>query len=87
MKKNKEKAAWVLGGFCLAGALAVDVLCVLFLLEVLQSRWILNLIIGIGILLHIVFSLYEIARSKWILAGVSLALALAYIAGMVLYNL
>lgn len=86
-KKEKEKTAWALGGFCLIGALAVDVLCVLFLLDVLQSRWILNTIIGIGILLHIVFSLYEMVRSKWILAGGSLVFALAYIAGMVLYNL
>ncbi len=87
MKKNREKEAGLLGGFCVVTALALDVVCVLFLLDVTQKWWILNFIMGLGILLHIALALQGVTRRKWITAWISLALVLGYAVGIVFYNL
>lgn len=44
IKKMKEKDIRLALLFCMFTALAADILCVLFLLGILQSRWILNVI-------------------------------------------
>ena len=52
IKKMKEKDIRLVLLFCMLTALAADILCVLFLLGILQSRWILNVISALAILLR-----------------------------------
>ena len=50
IKKMKEKDIRLVLLFCMLTALAADILCVLFLLGILQSRWVLNVISALAIL-------------------------------------
>ena len=62
IKKMKEKDIRLALLFCMFTALA-DILCVLFLLGILQSRWVLNVISALAILLHTALALRVCAKT------------------------
>lgn len=52
-KKINEKDVRALWIFCAVTATITDVLCVLFLLNVVQNHWFLNFIQALAVLLHL----------------------------------
>ena len=71
IKKMKEKDIRLVLLFCMLTALAADILCVLFLLGILQSRWILNVISALAILLHIALTLFGFVQKRTVVVWVS----------------
>ena len=87
IKKMKEKHIRLVLLFCMLTALAADILCVLFLLGILQSRWILNVISALAILLHIALTLFGFVQKRTVVVWVSLLLLIGYTGNFLYYNL
>lgn len=73
--------------FCMLTALAADVLCILFLLGMLQSRWVLNVISALAILLHTALALSAFVQKRTVIVWVSLLLLIGYAGNLIYYNL
>ena len=71
----KEKDIRLALLFCMFTALAADILCVLFLLGILQSRWVLNVISALAILLHTALALFGFVQKRTVVVWVSLPFA------------
>ena len=70
------------------GAMSVlDILCVLFLLGILQSRWVLNVISALAILLHTALALFGFVQKRTVVVWVSLLLLIGYTGNFIYYNL
>ena len=87
IKKIKEKDIRLVLLFCMLTALAADILCVLFLLGILQSHWILNVISALAILLHIALTLFGFVQKRTVVVWVSLLLLVGYTGNFLYYNL
>ena len=87
IKKMKEKDIRLVLLFCMLTALAADILCVLFLLGILQSHWILNVISALAILLHIALTLFGFVQKRTVVVWVSLLLLVGYTGNFLYYNL
>ena len=87
IKKMKEKDIRLVLLFCILTALVADVLCVLFLLGVLQSRWVLNVISALAILLHTALALFWFVQKRTVVVWVSLFLLIGYTGNFIYYNL
>ena len=87
IKKMKEKDIRLALSFCMLTALAADVLCVLFLLGVLQNRWVLNVISALAILLHTALALFGFVQKRTVVVWVSLLLLIGYTGNFIYYNL
>ena len=85
IKKMKEKDIRLVLLFCMLTA--ADILCVLFLLGILQSRWILNVISALAILLHIALTLFGFVQKRTVVVWVSLLLLIGYTGNFLYYNL
>ena len=86
MKKVREKDVQKLEIFCIITALAVIVLCILFLFNLLQNHWFLNFILGLGVLLHVALTLLMVVQNKIAFAVCTLLFAVFYGAGLVYFN-
>lgn len=87
IKKIKEKDLRMVMLFCMLTALAADVLCILFLLGVLQSRWVLNVISALAILLHTALALSAFVQKRNVIVWVSVLLLIGYAGNLIYYNL
>lgn len=87
MKKIKEKEQDLFLWFCIVIAVTADVLCVLFLLNVVQNRWFLNFIHALAVLLHLAFAVLALVRGKRKLCFVSAGVMAVYLISLALYNL
>jgi len=87
MKKINEKDLCILWIFCAATAAMTDILCVLFLLNVVQNHWFLNFIQVLAILLHLSLLLLGLIKKKWVFSIGSAVLLLAYTGSLIYYNL
>lgn len=87
MKKINEKDLVALWMFCIVTSLITDVLCILFLLNVVQNHWFLNFIQALAVLLHLALMLLCLMKKKWILCGCSGVLVLLYMGSLVFYNI
>lgn len=87
IKKMKEKDIRLTMLFCMLTALAADILCVLFLLGVLQNRWVLNVISALAILLHTALVLFGFVQKRTVVVWVSLILLVGYTGNFIYYNL
>ena len=87
IKKMKEKDIRLALLFCMFTALAADILCVLFLLGILQSRWVLNVISALAILLHTALALFGFVQKRTVVVWVSLLLLIGYTGNFIYYNL
>lgn len=87
IKKMKEKDIRLALLFCMFTALAVDILCVLFLLGILQNRWVLNVISALAILLHTALALFGFVQKRTVVVWVSLLLLIGYTGNFIYYNL
>ncbi len=87
MDKGKEREIRRLEFFCTITAFAASVLCVLFLFGILQARWLLNFILGLGMLLHVAALLLYLVKRRHTLAIVSLVFMVVYSSGLVYFNL
>ena len=87
IKKMKEQDIRLVLLFCMLTALAADILCVLFLLGILQSHWILNVISALAILLHIALTLFGFVQKRTVVVWVSLLLLVGYTGNFLYYNL
>ena len=86
-KKINEKDLRALWIFCAATAMLTDVLCVLFLLNVVQNHWFLNFIQALAVLLHLSLLLLGLMKKKWVFSIGSAVLMLAYAGSLIYYNL
>lgn len=87
IKKMKEKDIRLALSFCMLTALAADILCVLFLLGVLQNRWVPNVISALAILLHMALALFGFVQKRTVVVWVSLILLIGYTGNFIYYNL
>lgn len=87
VKKIKEKDIGILESFCAVTAVLAGILCVLYLLDVLQNQWFLNFILGLGALLHVSLALLTFIRQKKIAMGLSALLTVFYIACLIYFNI
>ena len=87
IKKMKEQDIRLALLFCMLTALAADILCVLFLLGILQSRWVLNVISALAILLHTALALFGFVQKRTVVVWVSLLLLIGYTGNFIYYNL
>ena len=87
IKKMKEKDIRLALLFCMFTALAAVILCVLFLLGILQSRWVLNVISALAILLHTALALFGFVQKRTVVVWVSLLLLIGYTGNFIYYNL
>ena len=62
-------------------------LCVLFLLNVMQNHWFLNFIQALAVLLHLSLLLLGLMKKKWVFSIGSAVLMLAYAGSLIYYNL
>ena len=81
IKKMKEKDIRLVLLFCMLTALATDILCVLFLLGIL------NVISALAILLHIALTLFGFVQKRTVVVWVSLLLLIGYTGNFLYYNL
>ena len=86
-KKINEKDLRALWIFCATTAALTDVLCVLFLLNVVQNHWFLNFIQALAVLLHLSLLLLGLMKKKWVFSIGSAVLMLAYAGSLIYYNL
>ena len=86
-KKINEKDVRALWIFCAVTATITDVLCVLFLLNVVQNHWFLNFIQALAVLLHLSLLLLGLLKKKLVFSIGSAVLMLAYAGRLIYYNL
>lgn len=87
MDKVKERDIRRLEFFCSVTAFVASVLCILFLFGILQRRWLLNFILGLGVLLHVAMLLLYLVKRRHVLAVVAFAFMVVYILGLVYFNI
>lgn len=87
MKKIKEKEIRAAELFCVVTALVTDVVCILYLLNIVQFHWSLSLIHILAILLHATLGLLGFVQKKRGMAGIAVLLVLIYLAGLIYYNI
>jgi hypothetical protein len=75
MKKIKEKDICILRGLCVVIALAVGTLSVLYLIGILQNGWCLDVILGLGVLLHAALAVLLFVEHRNVISGIALVLA------------
>lgn len=86
MKKNCEKELQLLEMLCVVIALAACIPGILFLFDIVQTYWCLNVTFILGILLHAALALLLLVRRKNVYAGISALLMLFYAGALVYFN-
>lgn len=86
MKKIKEKDIRSFEAVCVMAALAVCVLCILFLFDLLQNHWFLNLILGLGVLLHVALFLLAYLKRNTTFAVLAAVLAVWFLGTLIYFN-
>lgn len=84
MNKMKEKEIQALEIFCIITSLLTVVLSVMFLFDFWQSYWFLNVILGLGVLLHLALALLFLIGHKTVQTLVS-GLFMLFYAGVFVY--
>lgn len=84
MKQIKEKDRRILEGFCGVTAIATGVLCILYLLDLLQNHWFLSFTMGLAVLLHVSLSLLFFIRRRHLQMTLAVLAAVFY-AGCLIY--
>ena len=84
MKKVCDSDIRNLELFSMVTALLLAVLCVVYIVNILQELWVLNLILILGCLMHTSMALLEMVRHRHFLALLLGLMALAC-AGLLIY--
>ena len=87
MKKAKEKNIRILEAFCILTAAAAGVFCILYLLDLTQNYWFLNLILGLGVLLHVSMSFLSVVKRAYFPAVAAALAAVFYAVCLVFFML
>lgn len=84
MNKMKEKEIQALEIFCIITSLLTVVLGVMFLFDFWQSYWFLNVILGLGVLLHLALVLLFLVGHKTV-QTITSGLFMLFYAGVFVY--
>lgn len=87
MKRNKKWDIRGLEAFCFVTTFAVDVLCVLYLSNVMQYHWFLNFILILAVLLHVALAALRLLQDKKLLTAQAALFAAAFFGFLVYYNI
>lgn len=71
MEKTREKDIRELKRFCVLIGLAAAVFCILYLFNIIQNEWVLDIVLVLGIVLHTVYAIVFALQKNRILTIIS----------------